>query len=352
MEEMLKKIKTPESQAEITTEWLKTVLPEVSRNELVNFESDKNFGPWSLLGKAIRLKLDWSTPECEPKSVIVKFQVSTSEPRMEGEIYNLLSEAKVPYIPHIFSTFGNGNLVMEDLSQTHSVLKNDFNLDQVRNVLSILADFNGKFLNNNCIPKYDISHYINSININMGQCWDIFKKRYKEQIGNTAADFEWMLKNQEIVARHYNSSPATLSHGDVNASNLLFPNDGSNKPIFIDWQLAAQRAIPFDLNYFLVKSLTAEQRWKNEGILLKEYYQLLPDKIRNNYSFDRMVLDYRACVTRSMLSAVMRIGPRYEGQPNRFKAADELATRVIEAVKDLEPVDAIKELEKPGSFKE
>ena len=153
-----------------------------------------------------------------------------------------------------------------------------------------------------------------------------------------------VIENPEIVSSQYNSSPSSLSHGDVNKSNLLYPNDGSDMPIFIDWQLSAQRVIPFDLAYFIIKQLTVEQRRKYEKELLKEYYELLGDKIKLNYSFDRMVLDYRACATRSMLSAVMRVGPRFENQPNRFEKADELATRVIEAVKDLKPIEAIREL--------
>lgn len=346
-------MKTPESPAEITAEWLNDVLfPKTSGNEIVSIEIDKDFGPWSLLGKAVRVKLNYSTTGCEPKSVIAKFQVSTSDPKREGEIYQLLSESKAPFIPRIFSTFGNGNLVMEDMTPTYSVIKNDLTLSQVRSVVSILADVESSFWGDSRVPKYDLGHYVNSININMGQSWDIFKDRYREQLGKETADFEWMLKNPEIVASHYNSNPTTLSHGDVNVSNLLFSSDGSDRPILIDWQLAAQRIIPFDLSYFLVKSLTVEQRRENEGTLLKEYYALLADQIRSRYTFDRLILDYRACLTRSMLSAVMRVGPRYDSQPNRFEAADALATRVIEAARDLKPVDAIEELKKHGWLKQ
>jgi len=342
----------PKSPADITAEWLNDVLvTEVAKNKIVSAEIDKNFGPWSLLGKAVRVKLDYSTAGSEPKSVIVKFQVSTSEPKREGEIYQLLSEAKMPFIPRIFATFGNGNLVMEDLSSTHSVPENDLTIDQVRSIISVLADVQSRFWNDSRVSKYDLTHYVNSININMGQSWDIFKKRYQEQLGKEADAFEWMLENPETVARHYNSSPTTLSHGDVNVSNLLFSNDGSDKPILIDWQLAAQRVLPFDLAYFLIKSLSTEQRRKHEDMLLKEYYDLLPNPIRASYPFDRLVLDYRACVTRSMLSSVMRVGPRYESHPNRLEAADKLAARVIEAVKDLKPVDAIEELKKGGLLK-
>jgi len=73
---------------------------------------------------------------------------------------------------------------------------------------------------------------------------------------------------------------------------------------------------------------------------------LLSNTIRADYAFDRLVLDYRTCLTRSMLSAVTRLGLKFNSHPNRFEAADTLATRVIEAVRDLKPVEAIEELEK------
>jgi thiamine kinase-like enzyme len=348
MKKISNKIITPQYPSEITAEWLGSILfPEKSKcNSAVSMEIDNSFGPWSLLGKAVRVKLKYSGEECAPESLIVKFQVSTLDPEREGTIYKLLLDADVPFIPHLYCSFGNGNLVLEDLTPTHSVLKEDFKIPQIRNVVSKLSEIQGKFWNDSRVPQFDNEHYANSININMGQSWDIFKNRYYEQLGNEAAAFEWILKNPEIIASHYNSSPSSLSHGDVNNSNMLFPNDRSGRPIFIDWQLSARRVIPFDLSYFIVKSLTVEQRRMNEEKLLKEYYILLSEQIRRCYAFDRFVLDYRASLTRSMLSAVMRVGPRYESHPNRFEGADKLAARVITAVRELKPIEAIQELKK------
>lgn len=343
-------IKNPESATEITAEWLEKVLfSEYPNGRIASIEIDKDFGPWSLLGKVVRVNINYSDLESEPKSVIVKFQVNCSDKKKEGDIYQVLSEAKTPFIPKLFGTFGNGNLVLEDMSSTHSIVRTDFTIDQVRKVISILADVNSSFLGDSRIPKDSPSHFVNSININMEQSWNIFKDRYQEQLGENKADFGWIWRNAEIVSEQYNSGLTVFSHEDVNRSNLLFPNDGRGKPILIDWQLAGQKVIPFDLSYFLVKNLTVEQRREHESVLLKEYYDLLPDKIRANYAFDRLILDYRACVTRSMLSAVTRVGPKFDSSPKRFEGADILATRVIEAVRDLKPVEAIQELEKLNS---
>ncbi len=343
--------KVPKYPSEITAEWLNDMLfPEASNNKIASIELDKDFEPWSLLGKAVRIKIYYLVLGCKPKSVIVKFQVNTSEPKREGGMYQILSEAKVRYVPHLYGVFGNGNLVLEDMTPTHSVLKDDFAISHIQSVIAILADVNSRFLGDPHILKDDLSHFINSININMGQSWDIFKKRYQDKLGEEIGVFEWMRKNPEIVSRHYNSGLTTLNHGDVNNSNLLFPKNGRDAPMLIDWQIAGQKVLPFDLSYFLVKNLTVKQRQKFEDVILKEYYDLLPEHMRKKYSFDRLILDYRACVTRSMLSAVTRVGPKFDSSPNRFKATDILVTRVIEAVRDLKPVEAIQELKGRGLF--
>lgn len=354
MEKLSSNINAPQSPSEISAKWLNDILfPKNSNSEIVSIEIDKDFGPSSLLGKAVRVKIDYADAESEPKSVIVKFQISCSDKKREGEIYRLLAEDNVSFVPRVYGKFGDGNLVMEDLSLTHSVVEKnqEFTINQARNVVSMLAQVNSRFWGNLRVPKDDVSHFINSININMGEGWDIFKNRYSAQLGQETVAFEWMWKNRETVSAYYNSGPAALIHGDVNKGNLLFPNDGNDKPKLIDWQLSGQKVLPFDLSYFIVRQLTVEQRREHEGELLKEYYRLLPDHIRDSYSFDRLQLDYRACTTRSMLSAVTIVGPKFSSRPDRFERADVSAARIIAAVQDLKPVEAIEELEKRGLLK-
>jgi aminoglycoside/choline kinase family phosphotransferase len=178
----------------------------------------------------------------------------------------------------------------------------------------------------------------------MEQCWNLFKNRYREVFGDVTADFEWMWRNSETVSAHRLSEPTTLFHGDVHSENLLFRRDGKGGPVLLDWQLAERGLAANDISFFLVKSMTAEQRRANEKRLLKDYFGLLPKRVQTGYGFDHFKLDYRACVTRSMISTVMLVGPRFVDRPDRLDLADILATRVIAAVRDLNPVDAIHEI--------
>ena len=332
----------PESASEITPALLKKVLHrEPSVSKLVSIEIDRDFGTWSLLGDIVRVKLNYSISECEPETVIVKFQ-KDSYPEREEQIYQFLSEAKIQSIPRLFGVFDNGALVLEDMSPATPVSVKNLTIPQVREVILILADINSRFIGDSRVPKNPVSQFANVIKHNMKESWPVFEKRYHDQLGDVTADFEWMWKNAEVVSAQHNSEPTTLNHGDVHVENLLFKDE--SKPILIDWQLAGQKVLPFDVSRLLVNSLMVEQRQKHEARLLNEYYELLPNPVKMSYSFERFFLDYRACLTRSMLSAVMTVGPRFEGRPDKFEDADVKARRVIAAVRDLKPVDAIHEL--------
>lgn len=132
----------------------------------------------------------------------------------------------------------------------------------------------------------------------------------------------------------------------MHAENLLF--DKNNNPKLIDWQLADRKIAVYDVSYFLVRSLDVKQRRVNEKNILKKYFDLLPDYIQEKFKFQHFWLNYRACVTRSMTTAVMAIGPRFADRPDHIELADIFAQRVISAVKDLKPVEAMEELMKQG----
>jgi thiamine kinase-like enzyme len=335
---------TPESASDITVDWLKNALPwERPGCEPVSAEVEPNFGGPSLLGRIARVRLSYATPECGPPSIIVKFQARSSG--WEAQIYRLLSDAEVHSVPRLFRVYENGTLIMEDLSPARSGSQvKGCTLQQARDVLSILAEIHGRFWGDPRVPSIQPERFASVIDINMEQCWEPFKRRYREMLGDVADDFEWMWRNSETVSAHRLSEPTTLFHGDVHAENLLFSDDRKNGPVLIDWQLAGRGLASNDISFFLVKSLTVKQRRANEERLLQGYFELLPERVRTEYGFDHFKLDYRACVTRSILSAVMLVGPRFVDRPDRLDLADALATRVIAAVRDLNPVAAIREL--------
>ncbi len=331
---------TPESASGITFDWLNKVLPREHPDcELTSIEVEPDFGGPSLLGRIARVKLTYATPGCGPESVIVKFQVQNSD--WEAQIFRLLADVEVTTVPQMYGAFEHGTLILEDLSpaQPGSQVEG-CTLQQTQDVLSLLADIHGRFWGDQRVPSIEPAKFAGVIEYNMEQCWKPFQERYGELLGEAASDFEWMRDNARTVSAHRLSAPSTLFHGDVHPENLLFPQDGKDPPVLIDWQLAGRGLAANDVSFFLVKSLTVNDRRANEDRLLTRYFESLPEQARLAYGYDDFVLDYRACVTRSMLSAVMLAGPRFADRPDRYDLADALATRVIAAVKDHKPADA------------
>ena len=332
----------PEFAADITLDWLKDALSwERPGCEPASIEVEPDFGGPSLLGRLARVRLGYAAPGCGPPSVIVKFQARPSD--REAQIYRLLSEANVRSVPRLYRAYENGTLILEDLSPARPGSQVEgCTAQQARAVLSLLAEIHGRFWGDPRIPPMKPERFAAVIDVNMQQCWEPFTRRYGDRLGNTAGAGAWMWRNAKTVARHRLSEPATLFHGDVHAENLLFGDD--QRHTLIDWQLASRGLAANDVSFFLVKSLTVDQRRAHEERLLQEYYALLPERARAAYGFDRLQLDYRACVTRSIMSAIMLVGPQFADRADRLELADVLATRVIAAVQDLDPVGAIREL--------
>jgi aminoglycoside/choline kinase family phosphotransferase len=309
----------------------------------VSVEVEPDFGGPSLLGRLARARLTYAAPGCGPPSAIVKFQARTSD--WEAQIYRLLSGAGVRSVPQLFGAFEHGTLIMEDLSPARPGAQvQGCTVRQACDVLAILAEIHGCFWDDPRVPSMPPKRFAAVIDVNMMQCLEPFEHRYRDLLGDRAADFYWLWRNAETVAAHRLSEPATLFHGDVHAENLLFSKDRKRGPVLIDWQLAGRGLAANDISFFLVKSLTVEERRANEARLLRGYYEMLPERPRATYTFDRLVLDYRACVTRSMISAIMLVGPRFADRPDREDLADVLARRVTAAVRDLDPVGAMREL--------
>ncbi|MBM4460346.1 MAG: DUF1679 domain-containing protein [Chloroflexi bacterium] len=347
-------MRTPASASDITVDWLDSVLAHAgSACRLVSISVDPDYGGPSLLGKIARVRLSYATPGCEPASVIVKFQAQSSD--WEAQIYRLLAEQRVPAVPRLFGAFERGTLVLEDVSPARPGSQvAGCALPQVRDVLALLAEIHADFWGDPRVPALEPGPFAAVIRFNMAQCWELFKRKYRELLADAAADFEWLWQHADAVAAHRLSAPTTLFHGDVHPENLLFcqpalacgpsgPGERPGKPVLIDWQLAGRGLAANDVSFFLVKSMTVAQRRADEERLLHDYFDLLPRPALSGYAFDDFKLDYRACLTRSMVSAVMLVGPRFADRPDQPDLADTIAARVIAAVQDLSPVDAIRQ---------
>lgn len=264
-----------------------------------------------------------------------------SDKNRESKVYDLLALNFQDKIPKKISGLTNGDIIIENLKgyKSGSII-NSCKITEVKQVLHSIARIHSFFWERDPLPTDNAADFAGILQYNLNQNWEGYKSRYQSQLGDTIQDFEWLIENSGLTSRVLYSGN-TLTHGDLHLENVMFSSSGLK---IIDWQLAAKRTPAFDVSFFIIQNLSTEVRKSYEEELLEFYYSSLSEEVKKTYSFKRFNLEYRACLTRSMMTSVMMIGERFSNKKNQMSDADTMAERVIWAIKDLKPVDAILEL--------
>lgn len=294
-----------------------------------------------ILGNLKKIKLEYPEPQSEPSVVIYKNQCCSDKLR-ELRIYDLLAVCCEKHIPLKICDFENGDIIIEYLEQYKSgkIIKG-CKIDVAKKILNGIGEIHSLFWNNTELPKENPIEFAEILKYNLEENWESYLDRYSDDLDNAEEDFKWLLNNTETASMVLNSGK-TLTHGDLHLENIMFSEFEEFQ--FIDWQLAARRSPAFDISFFLIQNVDSKKRVQYENELLEQYYNGLSSNIKKEYSFSRFLLEYRACLTRSMMSSVMMIGKRFAHKENQMGDADIIANRVIRAVKDLKPIEAIREL--------
>lgn len=90
----------------------------------------------------------------------------------------------------------------------------------------------------------------------------------------------------------------TVVHGDSRIGNMMFPKDENHgRFVLLDWQAVRKGKAVYDLAYFLILSLTMENRKHVEESAIVIYYDYLVANGVSNYTKEEMMNDYRhACL--------------------------------------------------------
>jgi Phosphotransferase enzyme family len=87
--------------------------------------------------------------------------------------------------------------------------------------------------------------------------------------------------------------PRTVQHADFRLDNLLFGADAGRRVGVVDWQTVRLGEGAADVSYFLGAGLDPGDRRAHEHALLHEYHDRLLAAGVVDYTFDRLVTDYR-----------------------------------------------------------
>ncbi|KAA9156777.1 phosphotransferase [Amycolatopsis acidicola] len=136
------------------------------------------------------------------------------------------------------------------------------------------------------------------------------------------------LKDMEAQDR---ANPAWLVHGDPHQGNVFFDAEGNGG--FLDWQTVALGHWAFDVAYFLIMSLTVEDRREHEQSLVRHYLERLAVHAGQAPGFEDAWLDYRRHAIWCFLTVLCPV----ERQPEEVCLAN--AERTCAALADLATLD-------------
>lgn len=90
----------------------------------------------------------------------------------------------------------------------------------------------------------------------------------------------------------------TILHGDARIGNMMFPKDENHgRFVLIDWQAVRKGRAVYDLAYFLILSLTIENRKLVKESSIENYYNYLVTNGVSDYTKDELLEDYKhACL--------------------------------------------------------
>lgn len=134
---------------------------------------------------------------------------------------------------------------------------------------------------------------------------------------------------QQCLREQAYQGPLCLIHGDAHLGNSYRRPDGER--LWFDWQIVRKGRPWRDVAYFLIGSITIEDRRKAERDLLKVYLEGLAAQ-GIQVSFDEMWEEYRRMVIWGLVSWQANLNAQEEtmGPLERFcRAADDLETHLL-----------------------
>lgn len=132
-----------------------------------------------------------------------------------------------------------------------------------------------------------------------------------------------------------------LVHGDYRVDNLLFPPDGGEGVLAVDWQTVSLALPARDLAYFVSTSLEPPARRAHERDLVAAYHLALGPEVTAVFSYEQCWDDYRFAMLQGPLIAVfgLAFGKRSERGDRMFAV---MAARACAAIRDLDSLDWVR----------
>lgn len=244
-----------------------------------------------MLGEIFHLTLD--TPHAEPPNLIAKFAALRDETlasAKRGRTYErellcfeqLLGRTPVR-TPACYGTW-------YDEATAHFLMLQDYvpadpfvdqiagiAVDEAERVLSEIAGLHARWWNDaelttlDWLPRLDAPTRIDNLTTLARIGWGPLVDLIADEMPAVPDGFGDALPQRiEGALRSLAALPSTLVHCDLRPDNLLF-DPGSGSVTIVDWQGCGSGPAAFDVAYFIVQSLTVEDRRAHESRLLEHW---------------------------------------------------------------------------------
>lgn len=196
---------------------------------------------------------------------------------------------------------GMSNILLDDLSASHAILPDDEHVQKMH-LMSMVETLAG--IHRQWWQHADLQPGQPGLEDLMGFVWEGTCNKLDSYF-NAAGD-GLTAEQRRIYVRIFASLPlpawterikqhqaVTLSHGDTNLRNFLWPLDGKPTPKLIDWALWHVNLPTYDLSYLLALRVNSEQRRQTEKEILRNYLQMLSI---DGYGWNELANDYRLSI--------------------------------------------------------
>lgn len=299
-------MRSPQSSAEVTLEWIQAVFADYGRVSAFSVHplSDHS-GSISPLAK-IRLQYDLSQPKREdaPLSVIGKFPGRIEWARMlelrEGDFYQAgwIGSNVIP-VPKCYFAIADSEtdevlVLLQDLSHFQvGSWATGVSRTRVIHVVQMLARMHANWWGKS-VPGPDVlaqlvtdgEQLAQGLQFLAGVLQDDFLQLIIQNLKSITNEVERLGGMPGFFGR----GPTTLVHGDAQLGNIFF-DDRDEVVGVIDWQLYMQARAVYDLAYFSI-TLPLEFRREIEEEMLEHYTQELHRHGVSDYGMEQLKEDY------------------------------------------------------------
>jgi hypothetical protein len=305
---------------QVTTDWLTTVLSNsgaLAQGSVLAFEVEVDEGNWST-GARLNISYAHGSQGALPGRLFLKIVDADLEDEFFGPsevtyyTHDYLGVEDAPLIHCYDAAFSEEqlcyHLLLDDLSETHIEAAEKpptlgYGLALAEGLAVMHAHWWGaQRLAEARAPIHSAEHIRRFVDIaepGVGHILNHFSTELEPHWPDVIQEF-YARHPRAIIKRTQDDNGFTLIHGDVGHNNLLVPRDG-DRPVYIidrqpfDWSLTTWLGV-YDLAYAMVLDWEIEVRRQLEMPILRHYHNQLIKKGVDDYTWERLVDDYRLSV--------------------------------------------------------